>query len=55
MYETDANWMQKIKLALDEENSLLKEKKKRNQSMLKDHYFDAINEKMDRKGLLFRQ
>jgi hypothetical protein len=47
--------MQKIKLALDEENSLLKEKKKLNQMMLKDHYFDAMNEKADTKGLLLLQ
>ena len=55
MYETDKNWQQKIKIALDEENSLLKEKKKRNQMMLKDHYLDVMNEKLDTKGLLFRQ
>ena len=55
MYETDQNWQQKIKIALDEENSLLKEKKKRNQMMLKDHYLDVMNQKLDTKGLLFRQ
>ena len=34
MYETDANWAQQIKVAQDEENSFLKEKKKRTQMLL---------------------